>query len=263
MRARVGIPILLGVFVLCAVAIAQPPNGVVRPEHEGGLRPLELGKQLFAGNCSSCHGSLGQGVFNPPQHGEGGIKGQGPPLTGAGGLAADFYLRTGYMPLGDPSHQPWLHRDLWSPREIRALTVYIGSLGKGEPIPHPNPAAGSLEEGQSLFTDHCAGCHQVAGSGGIVTGARVPRIDNVEPVEIAEAVRVGPYVMPQFSKHEISDAQLNSLIRYVRTLGTNRYDKGGAGLGHVGPIPEGMITWLVAAVLLVGLCVLLGTRLRE
>src|SRR2546423_8219923 len=261
MRARYGIPVLLAAFVLCAVAIAQPPNGIVRPEHEGALPPLELGRQLFAGNCSSCHGSLGQGVTGPPQHAAGGIKGQGPPLTGAGGLAADFYLRTGDMPLGDASHQPDTHRDLWSPREIRALTVFVASLGKGEPIPHPDPAAGSLEEGQTLFTDHCAGCHQVAGAGGIVTGARVPPITDVEPVEIAEAVRVGPYVMPQFSKHEISDHQLDSIIRYVKSL--NTHDSGGLGLGHVGPIPEGMVTWLLAAIVLVALCVLLGTRLRE
>ena len=262
MRARIGIPIVLAAFVLCAVAIAQPPNGVVRPEHEGGLQPLELGKQLFAGNCSSCHGSLGGGV-SPPAHvrGAGGIKGYGPSLRGVGALAADFYLRTGYMPLGNPHDQPWSNRLLWNKREIRALTAYVVSLGGGPGIPHPDPSAGSVSDGLQLFTEHCAGCHQVAAEGGMLTGARVPPLRHVDPVEIAEAVRIGPYVMPTFTTNSLSDSQLNSIIAYIRSTGT--HDNGGWGIGHIGPVPEGMVAWFLAGLVLVGVCALLGKRLSS
>src|SRR5205085_8268153 len=134
-------------------------------------------------------------------------------------------------------------------------------LGPGPGIPHPDPATGKVGEGRELFTEHCAGCHQVAGQGGIVTGARVPPIEHVQPVEIAEAVRVGPFVMPSFSKKQISDSELNSIIAYVRSA--DAHDQGGWGIDRVGPIPEGMVTWLVAAVVLVALCVLIGTRYRR
>jgi ubiquinol-cytochrome c reductase cytochrome c subunit len=260
-RGRYAVAAVGAALALAAVAVAQPPNGVERPENEGSLRPLELGAQLFAANCASCHGSGGKGVISPPQHGAGGIRGQGPPLSDSGALAADFYLRTGYMPLGNASHQPEPHRTLWSPREIRALTAYVARLGKGPPIPHPDPASGSPGLGRELFTEHCAGCHQVAAQGGIATGARVPPIENVPPVEIAEAVRTGPFVMPSFSTRQISDHQLNSIIAYVRSA--DAHDKGGWGIGRVGPIPEGMVTWLLAAVVLVALCVLIGTRYRR
>ena len=117
MRRAAALP-LLAALVLCAPAAAQPATGIVRPENEASLGPRELGAQLFAGNCSSCHGSLGGGV-SPPAHvrGAGGIKGYGPSLRGVGALAADFYLRTGYMPLGNPHDQPWSNRLLWNVRE--------------------------------------------------------------------------------------------------------------------------------------------------
>jgi len=261
MSARWTLLAVVLALLLAAVAVAQPPNGIIRPENESSLRPLELGAQLFAGNCASCHGSGGRGVISPPQHGAGGIKGQGPPLTGAGAQAADFYLRTGYMPLGNAKNQPEPDRRLWDPREIRALTAYVARLGTGEPIPHPDPGAGSVAEGLQLFTEHCAGCHQVAAQGGVVTGARAPAIEHVPAVEIAEAVRVGPFVMPSFSKQQISDRELNSIIAYVKTDDT--HDQGGWGIGRVGPIPEGMVTWLLAAVVLVALCVVVGTRLKR
>lgn len=260
MRRAVWLLAMLAPLALVAVALAEPPSGVVRPEDETSLRPLELGAQLFAANCASCHGPRGEGVYPPPyQHGASGIKGAGPGLRGVGARAADLYVRTGYMPLGDPSRQPSANRRLWSGRERRALVAYVASLGGGPAIPHPNPAAGSLPEGQRLFTEHCAGCHQIAAEGGVVTGARVPPIQHVAPQEIAEAVRTGPFVMPSFSERAISDRQLDSLIAYVKTA--NRHDRGGWGIGHVGPIPEGAVTWLVAIVVLVALCVLLGRRL--
>src|SRR5205814_2213338 len=139
-------------------------------------------------------------------------------------------------------------RNLWSKREIRALTAYVNSLGHGEPIPHPDPAAGSPGAGQELFTEHCAGCHKVVAEGGVVTGARAPALGKVDPVEIAQAVRIGPYVMPTFSKSQIDDRELHSIIAYIKT--THSHDKGGWGIGHIGPIPEGAVTWLIAAVVL-------------
>ena len=50
-------------------------------------------------------------------------------------MAADFYLRTGYMPLTKATEQPYRSRVQFSDREIRALTAYIAGLGKGPAIP--------------------------------------------------------------------------------------------------------------------------------
>jgi ubiquinol-cytochrome c reductase cytochrome c subunit len=184
-----------------------------------------------------------------------------PSLRGVGALAADFYLRTGYMPLQHLGMQPRRSRVLLSEAQIRALVAYVASLGQGPPIPKPEPSRGSLSEGLHLFTEHCAGCHQVVAEGGYVTGALPPPLEDATDVQIAQAVRIGPYVMPRFSEKAISNLQLDSIIAYVN-YAKHPDDPGGWALGHLGPVPEGLVTWFIAAVACVGLCVVIGRRLK-
>jgi ubiquinol-cytochrome c reductase cytochrome c subunit len=75
-------------------------------------------------------------------------------------------------------------------------------------------------------------------------------------------VRIGPFLMPRFPKSQISDADLNKLIAY-QMRSRHPEDPGGWGIGHIGPVPEGMVAWLVAAVVLVGTCAVIGRRLSS
>jgi quinol---cytochrome-c reductase cytochrome c subunit len=254
---------LLTLTAPVAPSQAQPSIGIVRPADSASLSRSQLGAELFAGNCVTCHGVDGRGVRSrPPYRGVGDVRGQGPSLRGVGALAPDFYLRTGYMPLGRPDEQPERHRVLLSEPEIRALVAYVDGLTPGgPPIPSPHPERGSLSEGLQAFTQHCAGCHQVVAEGGVVTGARVPPLHNATATQIAEAVRIGPYVMPTFSRRQISDRELDSIIRYV-LLTRHPVDRGGWGIGNLGPFPEGIVAWLLAGGLLVGACVVIGRRVH-
>jgi ubiquinol-cytochrome c reductase cytochrome c subunit len=260
-------PLRLASFVvvlalgLVGLAGAQPGSGIVRPTTEPDTPSVQLGAELYAGNCSSCHGIAGSGIA-VPRSGAGNIRGAGPPLRGVGALAADFYLRTGYMPLSSIHDQPGPDRVLLSEKEIRSLVSYVASLGAGPAIPQPDPARGSISEGLHQYTTHCAGCHQEVARGGFVTGALVPPLQTVTPTQIAEAVRIGPYLMPRFSSHQISDDQLNSIIKYV--VSTRHPDNhGGWGIGNLGPIPEGLVTWWIAIPLLIATCTLLARRMRQ
>ena len=136
---------------------------------------------------------------------------------------------------------------------------YIASLGAGPPVPQPHPAPGDVAAGRELFTEHCAGCHQVAAEGGIMPGAKAPPLDRASATEIAEAVRIGPYVMPKFSERDLSDDELNAIVSYVEYT-KNAEDAGGWGISHLGPFPEGMVTWFLAAVVLVATCLAIGKR---
>jgi ubiquinol-cytochrome c reductase cytochrome c subunit len=226
------------------------------------------GEHLYGEYCLSCHGANGEGraPASGVQVGAGPLRaqdvqtGSGPSLRGVGALAADFYLRTGYMPLRQVGIQPYRKRVLFSERQIRALVAYVASLGKGPAVPRPHPERGSVSEGLQLFTEHCAGCHQVVAQGGYVTGAVPPPLSDVTAVQIAEAVRVGPYVMPTFSPQAISNRELDSIVRYVQ-FAQHPAHPGGWGLGFLGPVPEGLVTWFMAAVALVGVCLLVGRRL--
>jgi quinol---cytochrome-c reductase cytochrome c subunit len=228
-----------------------------------------FGYHLYGQYCVACHGPNAGGRYKEPSSATGAGPGRaqaqqggiGPSLHGVGALAADFYLRTGYMPLRRIGLQPRRGRVFLSDHQIKALVAYIATFG-GPPIPAPRPALGSLSQGQALFTEHCAGCHQVVAQGGYVTGAVPPTLVLATPRQVAQAVRIGPYVMPKFSKRAISDRQLDSIVRYVE------YTKdpprpGGWGLGYVGPVPEGLVTWFLAIPALIALCLLLGRRLRS
>jgi ubiquinol-cytochrome c reductase cytochrome c subunit len=253
---------LTGPLTLPASAPADPlPQGIVHPKVPPGTSLVELGYQLYAGNCATCHGAGGRGIATPTR-GASGERGQGPPLRGVGALAPDFYLRTGYMPLSQVGSQPHRSRVLFDEREIRALIAYVASLGRGPPVPAPNPRRGNVSEGQRLFAQHCAGCHQVVAKGGYLPGAIAPQLVRATPVQIAEAVRIGPFVMPTFSKRQISDRQLDSIVAYVQET-KHPDDRGGWSLGHIGPVPEGLVSWLLAAAVLVVVCVLIGKRVES
>ncbi len=247
MRRAVAIA-LLALAAAAPASADPPPPGVETTagtsSTAGAAKGLAAeGRALYGANCASCHET-----------------GLGPSLRGAGARAADFYLRTGYMPLRSPSAQPSRSRVLFSEHELLAMIAYVGSLG-GPPIPKPHPERGNLANGRRLFTQHCAGCHQVVAEGGYVTGARVPPLEDATPVQVAEAVRIGPYLMPRFSARAISARQLDDIVAYVQYAKTPD-DRGGWPLGHIGPVPEGMATWALAAVFLVALCVVLGRRLK-
>jgi ubiquinol-cytochrome c reductase cytochrome c subunit len=145
--------------------------------------------------------------------------------------------------------------------EIADLVAYIGSLG-GPKIPSIDPAKGTLSEGFHAFADHCAGCHQIVGRGGVVTGGFSPSLLAASPRQVAEAVRVGPYLMPPFSAHQIDNRTLASIARYVQWA-KHPDNRGGWGLFQIGPVPEGMVTWFLAALALLLVARVIGKRAQK
>ena len=244
----------IGLVLCAALALAAPAAAAD-------------GKALFGRYCASCHGPTGQGTTGQQYGGSQGRNqnvqlGQGPSLRGVGALAADFYLRTGYMPLKKNGIQPRRSRLVLGPQEIDALIAYVASLGKGPPVPDVHPENGDVAEGMHLFRSHCAGCHQIVAQGGYITDAVPPALGEATPTQIAEAVRLGPYVMPAFSKKTISDAELDSIVKYVR-YADHPDNRGGWALGNIGPIPEGLVSWFLAGTVLIGVCIVIGKRLHE
>lgn len=227
------------------------------PQGPGGLTKsfptspalITEGAGLYANSCSACHGTLLQG-----RHGI------APSLIGVGAGPIDFYLSTGRMPLQNPRDEPTRSVGVYHLSQIDALIAFITKVGGGPPAPAVAPSQGNLSVGMQQFTLHCAGCHQMVARGGLTVGAWVPDLESATGQQIAEAVRMGPYLMPHFSYKQIDQYQLDSLARYV--LWTRHpNDMGGWALYNIGPIPEGLVTWFLAIVSLMIVARLIGERL--
>jgi ubiquinol-cytochrome c reductase cytochrome c subunit len=246
-RAAVLLAVCCGGMAVWSVAAGGQDPPAAPTARDPGL--AQRGRDLYAQSCAGCHGEDLRGR-----------KGQGPTLRGAGAAAVDFYLSTGRMPLADPTDEPVRADPVFSRRDIDALVAYVGGFG-GPAIPAANPDRGDVARGKQAFTESCAGCHQVLARGGIVTGAFVPALTDATPRQLAEAVRVGPYLMPKFGERQIDQSELDDIAAYVRAQ-RDPDDRGGWGIGNIGPVPEGLVAWLLAGVVLLGVVRALGERAR-
>jgi ubiquinol-cytochrome c reductase cytochrome c subunit len=220
---------LLTVGASAAPAQIRPPTTL-----PAGPADVDAGSQLYAIACTTCHGPDGQGIQD-----------RGPSLIGVGAASADFYLSTGRMPLDRPRAQAERKRVAYSPVQIRQLVAFVTSLGAGPAVPQVDPARGDLADGNLLYANNCAPCHSSAAAGGALGHAvYAPALNRATPVQVAEAVRIGPGAMPVFGPETLDDAQVASVVRYVGYL-RKPDDRGGFGLGHLGPIPEGFVAWVV------------------
>jgi ubiquinol-cytochrome c reductase cytochrome c subunit len=167
------------------------------------------------------------------------------------------------MPTSNPDEPAQRKPPAYDEEEIAALVAYVSSISSGPAIPEVDPEQGDLVNGARSFGNNCAACHNSAGSGGAVGGSVLaPDLYAATPTEVAEAVRVGPGAMPQFSEGLIDQQELNDLVRYVEHL-DQPTDRGGLPLGRVGPVPEGLVAWIVGLGTLLLVCLWIGTTERR
>jgi quinol---cytochrome-c reductase cytochrome c subunit len=205
------------------------------------------GRELYQQACASCHGQRGEGTQ------------RGPGLIGVGAASAHYYLSTGRMPIAEEDRTPSRGEPAFGQADIDALVDFVAALGGGPPIPSVDPAAGHLAEGERLYQDNCAACHSATGIGGALTSGQVaPSLAPSTPLQITEAIRVGPGAMPTFDPETLDDRQVDSIARYVGELQRGG-DPGGHGLGRVGPVTEGLVAWVIG----LGLLVLVIRRLGK
>ena len=228
---------------------------------------VQEGRELFLVNCSFCHGQNGEGVRT--------IDGNqlGPSLIGTGAAAVDFQVGTGRMPMAQPGQQAPRKDVVFSDEETAAMAAYVASLGPGPAIPDESDysieglSAAEREEaivrGGQIFLTNCTACHNFTGAGGAMPrGGYAPRILDVEPRYVYEAMLTGPQSMPNFSNGNLTPDEKRDVIAYLQSLREDP-NYGGFGMGGLGPVAEGMYAWILGLGVLVGFAVWIaahGTR---
>ena len=215
---------------------------------------IEEGKQIFLKGCSSCHGLNAEGASIAPS------------LIGVGAASVDFQVGTGRMPMADMSTQAMRKPPVYSEEETAALAAYVASLAPGPAIPDESELNyerdGNSAEGGELFRNNCAMCHNFAGQGGALSqGKYAPTLMGVEPKHIYEAMVTGPQSMPVFSDKTITPEEKLSIIKWIKSAEAEP-NLGGATMGRIGPVSEGLLAWVLGLGLLIGIAVWLTMRAR-
>jgi ubiquinol-cytochrome c reductase cytochrome c subunit len=215
---------------------------------------IDEGKQIFLKGCSSCHGLNAEGSAIAPS------------LVGVGAASVDFQVGTGRMPMADMSVQAMRKDPVYDAQETAALAQYVASLAPGPEVPTDEvlnyQRDGSTAEGGELFRNNCAMCHNFAGQGGALTqGKYAPTLMGVEPKHIYEAMITGPQSMPVFSDKTITPEEKLSIIKWLKAA-EKEPALGGASLGRVGPVTEGLLIWTLGLGLLIGVAVWLASKAR-
>lgn len=227
-----------------AVEAAQPVNAVV------DAAQVEEGKKLFLANCASCHGKAGEGTANAPS------------LIGVGAAAAEFQVATGRMPAQASGPQLEVKPVQFTTEQIDAMAAYVGSLGDGPAIPTEEQvsANGDSTRGGELFRINCAMCHNAVGAGGALTeGKYAPALKGVSERHIYEAMVTGPQNMPVFNDANLTPQDKKDIITYLKFV-ENNPSAGGYELASLGPVAEGLFTWIFILGIIIAITIWLGAK---
>jgi ubiquinol-cytochrome c reductase cytochrome c subunit len=193
--------------------------------------------EVFAENCSGCHGSRGEGGF-------------GPPLAAAGfaELVAPMVEQGGIqMPA---------FGDQLSEAQIQAVAEYVAAS-----VADPAARTAVVADGGQIYRLYCAGCHSATGRGGALTrGRNAPDISQYPAAEALAAMILGRGNMPAFAGNTLDVRQQAAVGLYVNVL-VDPPSPGGRGLGYLGPVTEGAVSAL-ALLILIFLAVWLAWKSR-
>jgi mono/diheme cytochrome c family protein len=184
--------------------------------------PVVVGQQLFAENCSGCHGDLGEGGENPARPGD---------IIAP--ISTAEYLKTrdnatikniisqgqpnfGMSPFGSANGGP-LDDD-----QIDALVAYIRSWEADPPVELPPEAqVNTLAlDGFEIYSDICAQCHGVTGGGGVGPSLRAADFrNNNTSQDIFDTISQGHSATDMIAWGAIlTSEQIQQLVDFIEQL---------------------------------------------
>jgi ubiquinol-cytochrome c reductase cytochrome c subunit len=211
------------------------------------------GRDLFLANCATCHGLQAEGTQDAPS------------LIGVGAASVDFQVSTGRMPLDANGPQAAKHDPWFNQTETNQMAAYVASLAPGPAIPSPQLARAvddpeRISKGAELFRTNCAMCHNAAAAGGALTrGKFAPALAGVSGEHIYEAMVTGPQNMPVFNDANISPEGKRDIITFLKQIEANG-SPGGADLGALGPVSEGLFVWIAGLGVIIAFTIWLTSR---
>ena len=227
-----------------AVEAVKPVSAVASADQ------ISEGRKLFLANCASCHGKNAEGTKAAPS------------LIGVGGAAVEFQVDSGRMPGQASGPQLQVKKKQFTDEQIDALVAYATTLGNGPDVPTEEMIAanGDATRGGELFRINCAMCHNAVGAGGALTeGKYAPSLKGVPADHIYEAMLTGPQNMPVFNDANLTPKDKKDIITYLKFVEENP-SAGGYELANLGPVVEGLFTWIFILGFIIAITIWLGAK---
>ena len=227
-----------------AVEAVKPVSAVASAEQ------VTEGRKLFLANCASCHGKNAEGTKAAPS------------LIGVGAAAVEFQVDSGRMPGQASGPQLQVKKKQFTDEQIDALVAYAATLGDGPAVPTEEMIAanGNATRGGELFRINCAMCHNAVGAGGALTeGKYAPSLKGVPADHIYEAMLTGPQNMPVFNDANLTPKDKKDIITYLKFVEENP-SAGGYELANLGPVVEGLFTWVFILGFIIAITIWLGAK---
>ena len=147
--------------------------------------------------------------------------------------------------------------------QISQLSAFVASLGAGPSIPLADvldTSQGNSAEGGTVFRVNCAMCHNAAAAGGALTrGKFAPALAGVSEKHIYEAMVTGPQNMPVFNDSNITPEEKRNVITFLKEI-ESQGSPGGAKLGSLGPVSEGLFIWTFGLGIIIAFTIWLTSR---
>jgi ubiquinol-cytochrome c reductase cytochrome c subunit len=146
--------------------------------------------------------------------------------------------------------------------QIDALVAYATTLGNGPDVPTEEMIAanGDATRGGELFRINCAMCHNAVGAGGALTeGKYAPSLKGVPADHMYEAMLTGPQNMPVFNDANLTPKDKKDIITYLKFVEENP-SAGGYELANLGPVVEGLFTWIFILGFIIAITIWLGAK---
>ncbi|QDG67143.1 c-type cytochrome [Pseudarthrobacter sp. NIBRBAC000502772] len=243
--------LLMGLLVTGGLyAVATTVNEAKASTTSFSANDTAEGEKLFEANCATCHGMGASGSQD------------GPSLVGVGAASVDFQVGTGRMPMQMNGPQAYKKPAQFNDAQTHQLAAYVASLGAGPAIPeeHLLDEQGDAAKGGELFRVNCAMCHNAAAAGGALTrGKFAPALADVSGKHIYEAMVTGPQNMPVFSDANVTPEGKRDIVTFLKQIEANG-SPGGADLGALGPVAEGLFVWVAGLGVIIAFTIWLTSR---
>jgi len=243
---RLSAPLCVILIVLLAAAAPAGASAQASPSPPAEASPAgnpavaaagDSAVEIFAENCSGCHGSRGEGGFGPPLAAAGFASLVGP-MVEQGGITMPAF------------------GDQLSDAQIQGVAEYVAAS-----IADPEARTAVVADGGETYRLYCAGCHSTTGRGGALTrGRNAPDLSQYPAAEALAAMILGRGNMPAFAGNTLDVRQQAAVGLYVGVL-VDPPSPGGRGLGYLGPVTEGAVS-AIALLMLIFLAVWLAWKSR-